>query len=98
MRSMRTPVLAGALAAAAFAVAQSATADSSAAHDYVVVYKQGASAQAARAAIQAAGGRGIDENRDIGIATVRSTDAQFEANADQQGALEGAAPEQPIGQ
>jgi subtilisin family serine protease len=98
MRSMRTPVLAGALVAAAFAVAQSATADSSAEHDYVVVYKQGAQAQDARAAIEAAGGRIVSENADIGVATVRSTDAGFEQNAGREGALEGAAPERPIGQ
>jgi subtilisin family serine protease len=97
MRSMRAPVLAGALAAAAFAVAQSATADSTAERDYVVVYKQGAQAQDAHAAIAAAGGRIVSENADIGVATVRSTDARFEENAARQGALEGAAPEQPIG-
>jgi lantibiotic leader peptide-processing serine protease len=98
MRSMRTPVLAGALAAAAFAVTQSATADPSTQRDYVVVYKQGASAQDAHAAIAAAGGRIVSENADIGVATVRSTDASFEDRAAQQTALEGAAPEQPIGQ
>jgi subtilisin family serine protease len=98
MRSMRTPVLAAAaLAAAAFAVAESATADPNAERDYVVVYRQGAQAQDAHAAIAAAGGRIVSENADIGIATVRSTDAQFEENAAQQGALEGAAPDQPIG-
>src|SRR5690348_11191629 len=97
MRSMRTPVLAGALAAAAFAVTQSATADQSTQRDYVVVYKQGVNAQDARSAIAAAGGRIVSENADIGVATVRSTDATFEDRAAQQGALEGAAPEQPIG-
>ncbi|WP_196807356.1 S8 family peptidase [Candidatus Solirubrobacter pratensis] len=95
---MRAPVLAGALAAAAFAVAQSATADSATQRDYVVVYKQGAAARDAHAAIEAAGGRIVSENADIGVATVRSTDAGFEQRAAQQGALEGAAPEQPIGQ
>jgi subtilisin family serine protease len=98
MRSLRTPVLAGALAAAAFAVAQSATADTGAERDYVVVYKQGAQAQDAHAAIAAAGGRIVSENAEIGVATVRSTDAGFEQRAAQQGALDGAAPEQPIGQ
>src|SRR3954467_10947944 len=98
MRSMRTPVLAGALAAAAFAVTQSATADQSTQRDYVVVYKQGAGAQDARAAIAAAGGRIVNENAEIGVATVRSTDASFEDRAAQQSALEGAAPETPIGQ
>src|SRR4051812_16472663 len=97
MGSMRTPVLAGALAAAAFAVTQSATADQSTQRDYVVVYKQGVDAQDAHAAIAAAGGRIVNENADIGVATVRSTDDAFEARAAQQAALEGAAPEQPIG-
>ncbi len=98
MRSMRRPVLAGALAAAAFAVTQSATADQSTQRDYVVVYKLRANAQDARSAIAAAGGRIVSENADIGVATVRSTDASFEDRAAQQSALEGAAPEQPIGQ
>jgi subtilisin family serine protease len=97
MRSMRTPVLVGALAAAAFAVTQSATADQSTQRDYVVVYKQGVSTDAARSAIAAAGGRIVSENADIGVATVRSTDASFEDQAARQSALEGAAPERPIG-
>jgi subtilisin family serine protease len=98
MRSMRTPVLAGVFAAAAFAAVSSATADSTAQRDYVVIYKQGVSADQARAAIEAAGGRIVDENGDIGVATVRSTDEQFEAKADGQEALEGAAPDRPIGE
>src|ERR1700743_1961972 len=98
MRSMRTPVLAGVFAAAAFAAVSSATADSTAQRDYVVVYKQGVSADQASGAIEAAGGRIVSENGDIGVATVRSTDQQFEAKAGQQGALEGAAPERPIGE
>src|ERR1700753_3482461 len=98
MRSMRTPVLTGVLAAAAFAGPQSATADSTAQRDYVVVYKQGVSADQAKAAVEAAGGRIRSRNADLRGATVRSTDAQSEPKADQQGALEGAAPERPIGE
>src|SRR5262249_17889518 len=98
MRSMRTPVLAGVFAAAAFAAVSSATADSSAQRDYVVVMKQGVSADQAKQAIEQAGGRIVSVNQDIGVATVRSTDDQFESNANSQPTLEGAAPERPIGE
>src|SRR5918997_3844123 len=40
--------------------------------EYVVAYADGASAAAARAAIRAAGGTILKENRHVGMATVRS--------------------------
>ena len=88
MRTMRFTVLAGALAAGALAVATSATADQGTAQDYVVVYKTGVSAQDAHAAIADAGGRIVSENAQIGVATVRSTDANFAQNASRETALE----------
>jgi subtilisin family serine protease len=92
------PVLAGALVAASLGVAANAGAEQGMARDYVVVYKAGASAQDAHAAIADAGGQIVEENAAIGVATVRSTDANFGDKVANEGALEGAASNQPIGQ
>jgi subtilisin family serine protease len=65
--------------------------------EYVVVYEQGAAAAQARAAVEAAGGTVVSENKAIGVATVRSSDADFAANAARQATLEGAAANEAIG-
>src|SRR3954469_8723216 len=96
MRSMRRPVIAGVLAAAAFAVIQSSSAGSQP-REYVVLYKHGVSAAQGRHAVEAAGGRILSANSRIGVATVRSSDRHFIANALGQGALAGAASNRPIG-
>ena len=77
---MRKPIVAGVIAAAAFGIAQSAGAGDQA-RDYVVLYEQGASAAQARAAVEDAGGRVVSENPAIGLATVRSTEADFAREA-----------------
>jgi subtilisin family serine protease len=96
MRSLRKPVIAGVLAAAAFAVIQSSSAGSQP-REYVVLYKHGVSAAQGRHAVEAAGGRILSANSRIGVATVRSSDRHFIANALGQGALAGAASNRPIG-
>jgi subtilisin family serine protease len=96
MRSMRKPVVAGLMAAAAFGVAQSAGAGDEA-REYVVLYETGASASQARDAVEDAGGRIVKENRQIGLATVRSSEADFVDEAAAEQALAGAAPNRPIG-
>jgi lantibiotic leader peptide-processing serine protease len=96
MRSMRRPVIAGVLAAAAFAVIQSSSSGSQP-REYVVLYKHGVSAAQGRHAVEAAGGRILNANSKIGVATVRSSDRHFVANAVRQGALAGAAANKPIG-
>jgi subtilisin family serine protease len=65
--------------------------------EYVVVYKDGASADAARAAVRDAGGTIVAENTAVGVATVQSDDPQFAAKAADQPALAGAADNRPIG-
>jgi lantibiotic leader peptide-processing serine protease len=65
--------------------------------EYVVAYADGASAAAARAAIKAAGGTIVKESAQVGMATVKSTNAAFIAAASDQAALAGAARNQPIG-
>jgi len=96
MRNMRKPIAAGLVAAAAFGAAQSAGAGDQA-REYVVLYEQGVSAQQGRAAIEDAGGRVVRENRAIGLATVRSDDADFATEAQAEQALVGAAPNRAIG-
>ncbi len=97
MRNLRMPMLAAAVVAAGFSVAATATADQGESREYVVVYKQGASAQDARQAIETAGGQVVDVNAAIGVATVKSDDAGFAEKAAQQPALDGAAANEPIG-
>jgi lantibiotic leader peptide-processing serine protease len=97
MRYLRKPALVAALAAGAFGVAQSATAESHPSRNYVVVYEQGQSAKAAHEAIDAAGGKLIKENAKIGVATVASKDPAFIRHATAQRALLGAASDRPIG-
>jgi subtilisin family serine protease len=79
------------------AVTGTAGAGENRAVDYVVVYDEGADAGQARRAVEAAGGAVISENKAIGVATVRSSDENFAANAARQAPLEGAAPDEAIG-
>jgi subtilisin family serine protease len=97
MRALRKPVLATALAAAAFGAAQAATADDQPARRYVVVFDRTASTSEARAAVRAAGGSIVGEDGAIGVATVSSKQADFIARATRQQAIDGAADDRPIG-
>jgi subtilisin family serine protease len=65
--------------------------------EFVVVYAQGASAKAAHAAVAAAGGKIIKENAEVGVATVRSSNGDFIADAAAARAIDGAARNQTIG-
>jgi subtilisin family serine protease len=65
--------------------------------DYVVLYDDGASRAAARAAIRDAGGRILDENRAIGLATVRAGTADFASEVAARAAIEGVARDRTIG-
>ncbi|MQA78545.1 MAG: S8 family serine peptidase [Streptosporangiales bacterium] len=64
---------------------------------YVVLYQEDASAEAAHQAIRTAGGTIVRENTDIGLATVRTRNANFAATADRHGAIEGVAHDRVIG-
>lgn len=64
---------------------------------YVVVYEKGASLASAHAAVKAAGGRIVRENRAVGVATVRSSRTGFARRATRSRALLGAAPNRSIG-
>jgi hypothetical protein len=88
---MRKLILGAAIAALAAAPAvviehhvaaeQTATAQQSDEQEYVVVYTEGASLDAARAAVEAAGATILSENADVGVATVVTTNANFTADA-----------------
>jgi subtilisin family serine protease len=67
------------------------------AKEYVVLYKEGAPLEQARAAVEALGGTIVKENADVGVATVKSSNARFTALAAEQGALDGAATNRVIG-
>jgi subtilisin family serine protease len=87
-----------ALGTAAFAVATpSGPSTKSAPRQYVVVYKHGVSQAVARAAIRAANGTVISENRAVGVATVVSRNPSFMTDADAARALYGAARNKPMG-
>jgi subtilisin family serine protease len=65
--------------------------------EYVVVYSEGASLDAARQAVAAAGGTIVSENTDVGVATVRTTNANFLGAVSSQAALYGATSNRPVG-
>src|SRR3954451_5990566 len=96
MRKLRRPVIAGVLAAAAFAAIQSSSTGAPS-REYVVLYEHGVSAAQGQNAVADAGGKVVSVNKQIGVATVRSSNRDFEANALRQGAVAGAAPNRPIG-
>jgi subtilisin family serine protease len=66
-------------------------------HSYVVLYERGASDARARAAIEDAGGRVVEVNRKVGVATVRSANANFVTDVSRSAAVEGAARNRPVG-
>jgi subtilisin family serine protease len=83
------------LAGAALSAARPAT--KHAQRSYVVLYKKGVSAAEARAAVRAAGGRIVRENREVGVATARSANPRFLTAASRSAAIEGVARDKRIG-
>jgi subtilisin family serine protease len=65
--------------------------------EYVVVYADAHHPRAARAAIAAAGGRMLSENRDVGTALVRTDNSDFTTTVRRGGAVLGAAHNRAIG-
>ncbi len=97
MRRLIVGGLVALLAGALLIPAASSGPTQATARKYVVLYESDASLAAAHAAIAAAGGTIIEENRAVGLATVRSANADFVADASAQAALFGAASNRPIG-
>ncbi|HWM21260.1 MAG TPA: S8 family serine peptidase [Ilumatobacteraceae bacterium] len=104
---MRKLILGAAIAALAAAPAvvigngaaaeQTAGAQDAGEQEYVVVYTEGVSLDAARDAVAAAGGTIVNENTDVGVATVVTNNADFVAAASAQDALMGTAQNRVIG-
>ncbi|WP_336212792.1 S8 family serine peptidase [Nonomuraea sp. LPB2021202275-12-8] len=65
--------------------------------EYVVLYKEGTGLQAARQAIEAAGGTLVRENSAVGVATIATTNADFAAALSASAAIEGVAHNRSIG-
>jgi lantibiotic leader peptide-processing serine protease len=89
-----------ALGTAAFAIATPSgpgSRTSGSPTQYVVVYESGASKAASRQAIEAAGGKIIRENKDVGVATVVSRNPAFITESAAAHSLYGAARNRPVG-
>jgi subtilisin family serine protease len=97
MRKLAFAAITAALSMLGVAGSAWADTDQSGERKYVVVYQDGVSPDAARAAIERHGGRIVQENTDIGVATVQAPAAGFEDAAASEPALEGAAANEPIG-
>ncbi len=65
--------------------------------EYVVLYKDGADARAARQAIEAAGGSLLKENTAVGVATISTTNTGFAAALTGSAVIEGVAHNRSIG-
>jgi lantibiotic leader peptide-processing serine protease len=98
---MRRAVLLGAAVVAALGVAALAAAKPSDSiggpAEYVVVYDESVTQAAARAAVQAAGGTIVRENRSVGVATIRTSNPRFLAAVAGRHSIVGAARNAPIG-
>ncbi|GAA1830057.1 S8 family peptidase [Agromyces salentinus] len=85
-----------ALAAAPASAFTTETGEATGEQEYVVLFAEGTSSADARAAVEAAGGTVVSENTDVGVATVRTTDAGFAEAALAEGAIEGTAQNRVI--
>lgn len=93
----RAAIAAGTVAGLLWVAAGTGTATSGQERQYVVLYAQGGSADAAHAAIAAAGGKVLDENTAIGVATVITKSDVFPAAARGSSAIAGVARSTVIG-
>ena len=87
-----------ALAITAFAGSpvNAATGEDTGEREFVVLFAEGTSAAAGKAAVEAAGGTIVTQNTDVGVATVSTTDSEFAAAAAQQAVIEGTAQNRVI--
>lgn len=92
------PIAVGGVSASASNSRGASQAQTANEEEFVVLYADGASAAAAHAAIAAAGGTIVSENTDVGVATVKSTNAGFSAAVAAQPALSGSAKNRIIGE
>ena len=82
MHRMRNKGMLAMLALLTLALAATtASAGPDSSREYIVLYSEGVSADEGREAVEAAGGTVVDTNTAIGVATVRSDEQDFAANA-----------------
>jgi subtilisin family serine protease len=93
----RAAVVAGSVAGLLWVAASPGTATSGQERQFVVLYAQGGSTEAAHAAIAAAGGTVLSENAAIGVATVTTKSGGFQAAAGASSAIAGVARSTVIG-
>jgi subtilisin family serine protease len=93
----RAAVVAGSVAGLLWVAASPGTATGGQERQFVVLYAQSGSAEAAHAAIAAAGGTVVSENTAIGVATVTTKSEGFQAAAGASSAIEGVARSTVIG-
>ncbi|MEU4195534.1 S8 family serine peptidase [Kribbella sp. NPDC026611] len=93
----RAAVVAGSVAGLLWVAAGPGTATSGQERQFVVLYAQGGSAEAAHAAIAAAGGTLLSENTAIGVATVTTRSEGFQTAAGASSAIVGVARSTVIG-
>ncbi|NUS00033.1 MAG: S8 family serine peptidase [Kribbellaceae bacterium] len=93
----RVAVVAASVSGLLWVAAGTGTATGGQERQYVVLYAQGGSAEAAHAAIAAAGGKVLDENTAIGVATVTTRSDAFQAAAGASSAIAGVARSTVIG-
>ncbi|MDF5759133.1 S8 family serine peptidase [Spongiactinospora sp. TRM90649] len=97
---MKRSILIGAATALALStvlVPAQAAQQTAQASEYVVLYKEGADAGAAKQAIQAAGGTVLAENTAVGLATISTANTDFARAVQESGAVEGVAHNRSIG-
>jgi len=97
MRTLSLIALLGALALIV-PLTSGASGSDSQKRTFVVLYERGAAAATAAEAVQDAGGKVIDVNRKVGVATVRSSNADFATDVAKSTAIVGAAHNRAIGQ
>jgi lantibiotic leader peptide-processing serine protease len=90
MRRFALPALVS-LIASALLIPAATSSRSNATREYVVLYSANASLASARAAVKQLGGVIVRENKRIGVATIRTTNARFLSQVRAEDALAGAA-------
>ncbi|MGH3092810.1 MAG: S8 family peptidase, partial [Gaiellaceae bacterium] len=97
MRKLFVLVLAALVSTALLIPSATSRTQQESTREYVVVYEKGVSLTTARAAVERIGGTIVKENRKVGVATVRTSNDDFVADAVAQRALFGAASNRPVG-
>jgi len=97
-RTILTGAVVAAMAATGVGVAApSLAAEPGPEQQYLVLFDEGTSAKAAKAAITATGATLVNENTDVGVATVTTTNVDFVADAAAQRVIAGTASDRVIG-